>query len=320
MAQSEQHWASLSGKCDFCRIESPLAVQVPPLKPTAHMVDNYSNAAALHAESTFSLAGPQEGSGMPRLLAWIQDWSNVQTLGHIAPSARRCGSLHTFVQAALDDAWDMILVEIRSDNIEQVVAAILDVSQQARTAEIVLRMELRRRTATAVLRLAQADIRGVVSLARVDDLADALRPSTLSGLARDAAMPIISRLRVESPDDPVALVIATAIVGKARSSVTSLASVCRCSPRTLQSTFKRFGMSHPRHAIAWAVGLHAVWRMEALGWSLKQAAAGAGFATPEALANYVQRHMGNRPSCLVRDFGFDALATQFAQTVVARTP
>jgi hypothetical protein len=58
--------------------------------------------------------------------------------------------------------------------------------------------------------------------------------------------------------------------------------------------------------------VHAVWYLEFLDWPVKRVADAQGFVNSEALANYLYRHLGARPSLLRQRFGCGQLMDAFA--------
>ena len=117
---------------------------------------------------------------------------------------------------------------------------------------------------------------------------------------------------------PPFVLLAAAILTTRRISVEQLARACGCSRRTLECRVKREGLVGPRQIVAWSTVLHALWRVERQGWNLKRAAHAAGFDA-ELFTAYVKRHLGQPPSQVLRNGGFDRALTRWAALVAGKT-
>ena len=117
---------------------------------------------------------------------------------------------------------------------------------------------------------------------------------------------LASRVSSVGNDGASTILASAALVGDRRTSVNELAHSCGLAKRTLEWRLAASGRPTARTVLGWMTALHAVWRMEVLGWSPKRAASEGRFGSSELFAGYVKRHAGGRPLALVRG-GFTAL-------------
>ena len=102
------------------------------------------------------------------------------------------------------------------------------------------------------------------------------------------------------------IVVAAAVLARRRTHVSTLASACGISKRSVEYRLARAGMQPARTLLGWSVALHTVWSLDLLHWPLKRCAAAAGFTDAEGLSEYVRRHVGERPRRTCDEGGFAA--------------
>jgi hypothetical protein len=123
---------------------------------------------------------------------------------------------------------------------------------------------------------------------------------------------IVRRLRRFCDGANAATLIAAIALGRRRTTVTLLARAVGRTSRSLEYQLKeRCGLT-PRQLLGWSLGLHTIWRLEVLGLSMKRCAGLADYSDAEALARYIMRYTGSRPTTLLRDGGFTKVLDTFS--------
>jgi hypothetical protein len=183
--------------------------------------------------------------------------------------------------------------------------------QETGLPPMLFRLTLDRVSARELVKVGPTAVLACVSIRAFDDLsADALnfaRSAPTSGAEFAMLGALESYLA-----GPLAEVIVGAIaVGKKRVPVGAFARLLGIPERTLDSRLKRWQLPPASFVLGWTLALHTIWRTDVLGWTLKRAALTAGFAAPERLADYVERHVGRRPSQLTLYGGFPQLLDRF---------
>jgi AraC-like DNA-binding protein len=144
-----------------------------------------------------------------------------------------------------------------------------------------------------------------VSLIGHDDLQCDLRALASDPPWHDAEQPLVARLAHQVPLLARNTIILAALTAKRRVTVEQLAEVSAVSFGTLRYRLREVGAPTVREVLGLFLCAHTVWRLDVLSWSVKQAAAAAGFRNTSALANYVRRHTGLAPCNLARSVGFN---------------
>jgi hypothetical protein len=120
--------------------------------------------------------------------------------------------------------------------------------------------------------------------------------------AAHRAMPLILRFNL------------TAAVARA-CSVGHLARHCGLSVRTIEEHLDAKGLMTAKALLTWVLILNAHWRASILGWQLKEIAAEAGIASPDALSKRSLRISGARLPELRDAQSFDALLDTFVNAL-----
>ncbi len=113
-----------------------------------------------------------------------------------------------------------------------------------------------------------------------------------------AAVALIELIIPRVPSRIENTVRAAIVIGHRRTDIDDLARACGIAPRTLHLRLASSPTMTARQLLAWALVLHATWRLERLEWNIKRTAAAAGFTTRDAFANYVRRNVSVRPALL----------------------
>lgn len=103
------------------------------------------------------------------------------------------------------------------------------------------------------------------------------------------------------------ILIAGYILGRRRALVGELARQCGLPVRTLQSHLASGLGVTANDLLGWSLAMHTLWRLDIRGQTLKSAALEAGYASPTSMADYIKRHVGERPRALADRGGFEAL-------------
>lgn len=163
-----------------------------------------------------------------------------------------------------------------------------------------------------VIRLAIESEQSYVSLLGFGHLPIALKWLTQERPNTPADRVILRRLTRGADRRMQAVLLAAVAAARSRTSVPRFAHLSGTSVRTLQERFRRAGWPTPADLLNWLTCLHAIWRLETTGDTIKQTACIMGFGDDSAaFSNYVLRQTGQRPQALLRAGGFWALLEQF---------
>lgn len=174
------------------------------------------------------------------------------------------------------------------------------VGRCAATAPTVLRTMLTSALLSRIRQFAAVAPDVTVSITHRESLVALLRNAADAGAAPSAQLMLASRLSSLRSDAASTILASAALLGNRRTSVNELARLCGLATRTLEWRLAASARPTARTVLGWMTVLHAVWRMEILGWSPKRAASEGGFASGELFAAYVKRHTGVRPTALAR--------------------
>ena len=170
-----------------------------------------------------------------------------------------------------------------------------------------LRGDLTPSVSRTIVQLSRWNTDAAISLRHVDDLA-----ADLVHLLRhaDASDPSLRMLRAALPvasAETLPVLVGVTALGQRRTTLPELARHCGLSPRALEYRLQRAALPHASVLLGWCVSLHTLWRMEALGWSLKRCATTAGMSEAAGLSEYINRHVQQRPQALLASGGFAAV-------------
>jgi len=112
------------------------------------------------------------------------------------------------------------------------------------------------------------------------------------------------------------ILIAGYVLGRRRALVGDLARHCGLPVRTLQSHLAGGLGVTANDLLGWSLAMHTLWRLDILGQTLKYAAQEAGYISATSMADYIKRHVGERPRTLVERGGFEALVERWHGLVV----
>lgn len=126
---------------------------------------------------------------------------------------------------------------------------------------------------------------------------------------------IVREAVAHAPHFAQVLVAAVSVLGERRCSVGQLANFCGVSVRTLEWRLHRHALPTARNLLGWCLALHCTWKIQFLGWTLKQTSLDAGFSCTAAFCNYAQRHVGMSPGRISRTKGFHGLLADFVQRI-----
>ena len=125
---------------------------------------------------------------------------------------------------------------------------------------------------------------------------------------------ILRELEARVPERFRGIVVTAILAGTSRFSVRELAHRCDIGVRTLDWRLRSSPCS-PRKLLGWIMCLHAAWRLDVLGWTLKRVAAEAGFSDSAAVSDLMQRLAHIRPGALAHRGGFWKLLDDFGRVV-----
>jgi AraC-like DNA-binding protein len=183
---------------------------------------------------------------------------------------------------------------------------------------LMLRCSLSQRAAQQLLETAASSSDSLISIRELDDCEEGL--SLLShGFTKASPLPLVlSRLCAGIPPDVTNIVVGALILGGRCMTVQHLAKACALSRRTVELRLARARYLSAAELLAWGRLLHAMWQIEVLGRTTKQAAAEVGFSSGRALCSLVKRHTALAIGDLRRSEGFALLLERFASDVDSR--
>ncbi len=188
-----------------------------------------------------------------------------------------------------------------------------DVLRVSEYVPLLLRVRLTAPVTREIARVSKVTSNVHISLRGIDSLEADVQRLLSDGTACIAEQSIIGKIERLHPRIRD-IVVAAAVAGRRRVGVKDFASFCEMPVRTLEWRLQAANAPTARRLLGWMVALHTAWRMDGLGWPLKRAALAAGFSSPEALGNYIQRHAQMRPVVLCRA-GFGSVLDSFMQEV-----
>ena len=214
----------------------------------------------------------------------------------------RCGSCDETV-IVLDLAWWSIAAW----------KDLLVASPGLRGSRLILRGDLHDATARRVVTCAASLATTRISIRQRDQLAADVGAAVDSPRVyrTPPTLAVVAGLRLSSLDVVDKIVVGGIIVGRTRITVKQLADLLCMPQRTLEWRLHQSRLPTARTLLAWSAAIHAVWYLEVLNWPMKRVATTQGFPSSDSLGNYLQHHMGERPTTLQRQFGFDALIQRF---------
>jgi len=208
-----------------------------------------------------------------------------------------------------------IVAELTPTSNDVVVRIARAIASSDAPPRLVLLTELSNSTASAVVAIHRWVPDVGVSLRGFDSLGDSV--SEILSMDREDQPALEVMARCVSLVTPVGLEIlaGAALVARRTRAITSLADVCRLSPRTVEQRLGDAGLMGPKRLLLWLGSLHALWQLERLHWSPKRIAVAAGFRSPQALSNCVERATGLRLAGLSAKLGFEGGLREFADRV-----
>lgn len=174
-------------------------------------------------------------------------------------------------------------------------------------SKVVLRASLSPQAARQIVRAAAWLPQAVVSLHGVDDLQHDVVQALSETLEPSVDLRMLETVRDLLDASIRMLIVGATVLGRRRASVLDLARVCTLSQRTIEYRLAKRGVAAARSILGWSLSLHTVWRIDGLGWSLKRCASEAGYDEPNALAEFMRRHVGTRPRELCEAGGLTSL-------------
>jgi hypothetical protein len=178
---------------------------------------------------------------------------------------------------------------------------------------LVLRTSIDSWSSNAVVRLSSR-LSGPVrlSLRNVDELHSDLREAMKRPSMRGSELHIIAAVAPRLVGGNSTIVVGAAVAGKRRTQVQWFAHLIRVPKRTIEWRLQKAGWPPARELLAWMTSLHTLWRIDVLGWSLKQSASAADFHSSGQLSSYVKSHVGVGLKALRDAGGFLSLLSRFA--------
>ncbi|HVT40643.1 MAG TPA: hypothetical protein VHE78_16490 [Gemmatimonadaceae bacterium] len=164
--------------------------------------------------------------------------------------------------------------------------------------ELTVRVDLSGLDWRALLDLVAAIGEMRFSLRRAEDIVDDVNSMFAKSQEFTPECSILRRLLGETHMPGLRIVGATILAGKRRMTVSRFAALVQVPKRTLESQARAAHVLAVEDLLGWSVSLWTTWRIQILRWPLKRASLVSGFPTSEAAANYVERHVGARPSHL----------------------
>ena len=105
-----------------------------------------------------------------------------------------------------------------------------------------------------------------------------------------ASVPILARMGHVIPAPLFCVVCSAILAGRASVTVHQLATCCGIPVRTLQDRLQRHSQMAPKSLLMWTRVLHAIWRIEQHGFSIKHATAAGGWRSTRSLSLWL-RHV-----------------------------
>lgn len=185
---------------------------------------------------------------------------------------------------------------------------------------VLVRAGLCTSTVNGILSIARAAPLGVLSLTSYRTLGEDLCDIAAGRLYPLPTMAIIRRLLRSWPPDINEILIAAAVVGRARVAVAELAAVCKLRVRTLEWHLQRAGIIDARRLLSWMLALHVVWGLDVMRRPTKQVAVAAGLSSAGSLAQFLRRRAGFGPKSLQHFGGFDSLLDRCSECLGVNRP
>lgn len=177
-----------------------------------------------------------------------------------------------------------------------------------------------------------ADARSIValSLARllvhpvftaVDSIDPALNRALGACQSDNACAAVLTSVQHELATLPISarpLLTGVILRGFPRTSVSALATSWSMNVRSLERMFALARLPAMSRLLNWSCCVQCAWYLDVLGWTRKRVAVAAGFASPQAFANFTMRNIGRSPSQLCVG-GFGQLIVEFIEMWRSRT-
>ena len=258
---------------------------------------------------------------LPELVAMVRTHEVRETVaaqrrkGHVVRFCQPGADLGSYVR---DGHPALVIWELGPDaevEIASMTLALLVISANVR---LLIRMDVTRAAARQALAIARHLPEARVSLSGYDDLARDIM-SACSEEGQPTAYPTIVKQVLETiPRRAVDIVAAASLAGYRHMKVAEFARVCGVPVRTLEWRLNTAQLMPARNLLGWILSLHSLWRLDILVWTSKQAATAAGFSSPDAWAQYIKHHAGDRPSYLLHKGGFHYLLGKFREALSVR--
>jgi hypothetical protein len=220
-------------------------------------------------------------------------------------SVQFCQTQREAVAAVMANPVGGLVWELHPDVGDNLASAITALRNDGRFIPVVLRLELDQSVARELNRISSSIAPLRLSTRHFDDFERDIalsfpRPSWQGVRPRTAHLAILERLSENTPADVLDITTGAVLAGHRKTSVESLARLCKLPVRTLEWRLAASQVLPARALLGWTVSLHAMWRLDVLGMVPKRVASEGGFATAEALYALVNRHTGSRPADIRR--------------------
>ena len=221
-----------------------------------------------------------------------------------------CGTLDDFVLLAAAAPCVVLWELVAADEVDLGrVARRLSALNTVRG--VIVRLDLTRAAARQVLAVAKALPCARLSIRGHDDLAADLAHDFDEAQLAQPEMLLARHVLPHVPKEASNLIAAAAVASKRRLEVTRFATLCQVPVRTLEWMLQRSSVAPAWRVLGYFLAVHSVWRLDVLGWPAKRVAVTAGFASRQAWAGYLLRHVGATPTRLIRAGGFAWLLAQW---------
>src|SRR5438094_2365284 len=181
----------------------------------------------------------------------------------------------------------------------------------AENRTVILRTDFSPASIRVVKSVAQMNGYVRVSVRKIDSAVTEVKRLLQEESYQSAQLLLVTKCAASLPERIEKIIIGAVLLCHRHTTVSELAATCELSVGALEWRLASEHRPCARRLLGWLTAVHAIFRMDVLGWSQKRAALEGGFGATDNLATFVGRWTGYRPSALSRQGGFEAVLARF---------